>query len=170
MIGHPTDMCPTLQENSFQQANVVGGIPGQQRQRYDPYSNTYNEGWKDHPNLRYGDQQQGAANMVPSRPPGFTQPRAQQPYQVQPPPPPQNQGTQLEDVVKALATNTLQFQQSTMQFQYTTQAQLQHIENQIGQLATSMCRMETRASGKLPSQPEINPKENVSVMTLLCTT
>ncbi|WP_216668092.1 hypothetical protein, partial [Proteus mirabilis] len=77
-----------------------------------------------------------------------------------------NQGTQLEDVVKALATNTLQFQHSTMQFQHTTQAQLQHIENQIGQLATSICRMEARASGKLPSQPEINPKENVSVMTL----
>lgn len=39
---------------------------------YDPYSNTYNERWRDHPNLRYVNQQQEAANMVPSRPPGFT--------------------------------------------------------------------------------------------------
>lgn len=52
-----------------------------------------------------------------------------------------------------------------MQFQHIIQAQPQHIENQIGQLATSMSRMEARASGKLLSQLEINPKENVSVMT-----
>ena len=76
MIGHPTDMWPTLQEDSLQQANAVGGFQGQQRQRYDPYSNSYNEGWKDHPNFRYGNQQ-GTSNMVPSRPPGFTQQRAQ---------------------------------------------------------------------------------------------
>ncbi|TYG40252.1 hypothetical protein ES288_D12G078300v1 [Gossypium darwinii] len=44
--GHTTDMCPTLQEG---EANTV--FPNQRR--YDPYSATYNEGWRDHPNLRY---------------------------------------------------------------------------------------------------------------------
>ncbi|XP_040964434.1 uncharacterized protein [Gossypium hirsutum] len=44
--GHTTDMCPTLQEG---EANAV--FPNQRR--YDPYSATYNEGWRDHPNLRY---------------------------------------------------------------------------------------------------------------------
>ncbi|XP_052299681.1 uncharacterized protein LOC107176621 [Citrus sinensis] len=48
----------------------------------------------------------------------------------------------------------------------TTQTQLQHLENQIGQLATSMSRIEGRTSGKLPSQPKINPKENASSMSL----
>jgi len=37
--GHPTDACPTLQERSV---NAVYSNLGQRR--YDPYSNTYNEG------------------------------------------------------------------------------------------------------------------------------
>ncbi|KAH9769622.1 hypothetical protein KPL71_012085 [Citrus sinensis] len=109
--------------------------------------------------MRYGNQQQGIPNVALSRPPDYPQQRVQQPYQVRPPPPPQNQGTSLEDLVKALATNSMQFQQ-------TTQTQLQHLDNQIGQLATSMSRIEGRTSGKLPSQPEINPKENASAMSL----
>ncbi|KAH9717584.1 hypothetical protein KPL71_021883 [Citrus sinensis] len=159
MVGHATDMCPAIQEGSHEQANAVEGFLGQPRQRYDPYSNFYNEGWKDYPNFRYGNQQHGISNVAPSRPPGYPQHRVQQPYQVRPPPPPQNQGTSLEDLVKALATNSMQFQQ-------TTQTQLQHLENQIGQLATSMSKIEARTSGKLPSQPEINPKENASAMSL----
>ncbi|KAH9802719.1 hypothetical protein KPL71_001504 [Citrus sinensis] len=159
MVGHATDMCPAIQEGSHEQANAVEGFLGQPRQRYDPYSNFYNEGWKDHPNFRYGNQQHGISNVAPSQPPGYPQQRVQQPYQVRPPPPPQNQGTSLEDLVKALATNSMQFQQ-------TTQTQLQHLENQIGQLATSMSRIEGRTLGKLPSQPEINPKENASAMSL----
>lgn len=46
--GHPTDACPTLQEE-----NVNAVYSNQGQRRYDPYSNTYNEGWRDHPNLRY---------------------------------------------------------------------------------------------------------------------
>ncbi|XP_037494808.1 uncharacterized protein LOC119370546 [Jatropha curcas] len=54
--GHATDMCPTLQEDELvQQANAVGNF-GQQQCRYDPYSNSYNPGWRDHPNLSYGNQ------------------------------------------------------------------------------------------------------------------
>ncbi|KAH9716650.1 hypothetical protein KPL71_021531 [Citrus sinensis] len=161
IVGHATDMCPTLQEGSHEQANAVDGFLGQPRQRYDLYSNFYNEGWKDHLNFRYGNQQQSISNVALSRLPGYPQHRVQQPYQVRPPPPPppQNQSTSLEDLVKALATNSMQFQQ-------TTQTQLQHLENQIGQLATFMSKMEARTSGKLLSQPEINPKENASAMSL----
>jgi len=46
--GHHTDACPTLQE-----ANVSAVYSNQGQRQYDPYSNTYNEGWRDHPNLRY---------------------------------------------------------------------------------------------------------------------
>ncbi|KAH9734147.1 hypothetical protein KPL71_017278 [Citrus sinensis] len=159
MVGHATDMCPAIQEGSHEHANTVEGFLGQPRQRYDPYSKFYNEGWKDHPNFRYGNQQQGISNVAPSRPPGYPQHWVQHLYQVRPPPPPQNQGTSFKDIVKALATNSMQFQQ-------TTQTQLQHLENQIGQLATSMSRIEARTSGKLPSQPEINPKEYASAMSL----
>jgi len=49
--GHPTNACPTLLEKNV---NAVYSNRGQRR--YDPYSNTYNEGWKHHPNLRYDPQ------------------------------------------------------------------------------------------------------------------
>ncbi|XP_010247770.1 PREDICTED: uncharacterized protein LOC104590728 [Nelumbo nucifera] len=54
--GHPTDMCSSVQDESMQQVNAVGGFPGQPQRKYDPYSNYYNPGWRDHPNLSYGNQ------------------------------------------------------------------------------------------------------------------
>ncbi|XP_062114104.1 uncharacterized protein LOC133825133 [Humulus lupulus] len=69
LVGHPTDARPTLQEDTNENINAMGGFPGKPRQRYDPYAITYNEGWKEHPNLRYGNQQQ----TIPNRPPGVTQ-------------------------------------------------------------------------------------------------
>lgn len=44
---HPTDMCLTLQEDE-QQVNTIGGFNGQPR-KYNPFSNTYNPWWRDHP-------------------------------------------------------------------------------------------------------------------------
>ncbi|GKE21516.1 DNA-directed DNA polymerase [Tanacetum coccineum] len=65
----------------------------------------------------------------------------------------------LEDIVKTLATSTQQFQQDT-------KSTIQHLENQIGQLATSVNRLESQASGKFPFQPINNPKQNVRAITL----
>ena len=48
--GHVTDACPTLKEDEH--VNVVGGFPRQPQRKYNPYSNTYNQGWKDHPNFK----------------------------------------------------------------------------------------------------------------------
>ncbi|KAL0311331.1 UNVERIFIED_CONTAM: hypothetical protein Sangu_2427800 [Sesamum angustifolium] len=56
--AHVTDMCPTLQESPTEHAEAIGEFFGQQQRRYDPFSNTYNPGWKDHPNLSYGAQSQ----------------------------------------------------------------------------------------------------------------
>jgi hypothetical protein len=63
----------------------------------------------------------------------------------------------LEKTVKSLATNTLMFQQET-------RASIKNLETQISQLATFMRNIETN-KGKLPSQAEINPRENISAMT-----
>ncbi|XP_073152859.1 uncharacterized protein [Henckelia pumila] len=67
-MGNPTDMCLTLQEGSIEQVNATGGFPGPPQRNYDPYSNTYNPGWKDHPNLRYGNpsMNQPAPQVQPS--------------------------------------------------------------------------------------------------------
>ena len=44
VVGNPTDMCPTLQEEPIEQVNTTGGFPGQLQRKYDPYSSTYNPG------------------------------------------------------------------------------------------------------------------------------
>ncbi|KAH9784028.1 hypothetical protein KPL71_009511 [Citrus sinensis] len=145
-MGHSTDMCPTLQEEPVEQANAVGGFPGMPQRRYDPYAQTYNPGWKDHPNFSYG-----------VRPSGFPQQ-----YPLRQPAPPQSTSKScisLEEIVKSLATNTQQFQQATT-------ASIQNLENQMSQLATTVSRLESQVLGRLPSQSEVNPKQNVSAVIL----
>ena len=68
----------------------------------------------------------------------------------------------LEDIVKSLATNTSQFQQETKQFQQEARANIQSLDNQMGQMATAISRLEAQSSGKLPSQTIVNPRENAS--------
>ena len=54
--GNPTDSCPTLyKEGTNEQVNIVGGFQSQNgfQRKYDPFSNTYNRGWRDHPNFSY---------------------------------------------------------------------------------------------------------------------
>ncbi|KAL2228604.1 UNVERIFIED_CONTAM: hypothetical protein Sindi_1840100 [Sesamum indicum] len=142
--GHYTDACPTLHEESTEHADAVGRFSGQQQRRYDLFSNTYNPGWRDHPNLRYGNQPQNFQRV---------------PHQ-QPPPPPQanpNNSMPLEDIVKTLALSTQQFQQET-------RSSIQNLESQMSQLASSVSRLESQ--GKFPSQTIINPKQNASAIVL----
>ncbi|KAL9255329.1 hypothetical protein AKJ16_DCAP01724 [Drosera capensis] len=47
----------------YEQTNAVGGFPGPPQRRYDPCSNTYNPGWKEHPNLQYGARPPGNNNQ-----------------------------------------------------------------------------------------------------------
>ncbi|XP_031112037.1 uncharacterized protein LOC116016008 [Ipomoea triloba] len=149
-VGHPTDMCPTLQ-NPSQELNAIGGFSGQPNRRYDPFSNQYNPGWRDHPNLSYGNQ--GVQPRFQNQ--NFRQFQAPQQSQPQA----SNSGMSLDEIVKALANNTQQFHQET-------RAGIQQLGNQISQLATSVSKLEAQASRKLPSQTEVNPKENVSAITL----
>ncbi|KAL2246009.1 UNVERIFIED_CONTAM: hypothetical protein Sindi_2869100 [Sesamum indicum] len=149
--GHYTDACPRLHEESTEHADIVGGFSGQEQRRYDPFSNTFNPGWRDHPNLRYGNQPQNFQRV---------------PHQ-QPPPPPQtnpNNGMPLEDIVKTLALSTQQLQQGTHKFQQETRSSIQNLESQMSQLASSVSRLESQ--GKFPSQTIINPNQNVSAINL----
>ncbi|KAL2923202.1 2-(3-amino-3-carboxypropyl)histidine synthase subunit 1, partial [Bienertia sinuspersici] len=50
-LSHTTNACPTLKTEDV---NALGGFPEQPQRKYDPFSPTYNEGWCDHPTLRYG--------------------------------------------------------------------------------------------------------------------
>ena len=54
VVGHPTDMCLTLQEETIEQVNAVGGFPRQPQRKYDPYSSMYYPGWGITPILAMG--------------------------------------------------------------------------------------------------------------------
>ncbi|XP_021743960.1 uncharacterized protein LOC110710006 [Chenopodium quinoa] len=153
-----------------EQVNYVGDVQGQQR-CYDPFSQTYNPGWRDHPNLRYGNVQQQTNNsnlrqpafqqhQASNPPPGFQQqpqcqPRPQN-HQVSQP---QSGSLSLEEIVKAMADNTLHFQQET-------RSGLKNLENQVSQLANTVGKLQAQNSNKLPSQLERNLKENASAISL----
>ena len=72
----------------------------------------------------------------------------------------------LEDIVKPFATNTLQFQQETKQFQQEARANIQSLDNQMGQMETAISWLEAQSSRKLPSQTIVNPRENANAIVL----
>ncbi|XP_040951863.1 uncharacterized protein [Gossypium hirsutum] len=51
---HTTDACPSLCDDSMAHLDAVENFPRPPQRRYDPYANTYNPGWRDHPNFSYG--------------------------------------------------------------------------------------------------------------------
>ncbi|GJT13318.1 DNA-directed DNA polymerase [Tanacetum coccineum] len=59
------DNLTTLVENSPEQMNVVGGFLGPPQRKYDPFSNTYNPGWRDHPNFSYGSHSNNFQQQYP---------------------------------------------------------------------------------------------------------
>ncbi|XP_073120959.1 uncharacterized protein [Henckelia pumila] len=148
IYGHPMDMCLTLQEDQVQQANAIGGFPGKPLCRYDPYSNPYNPGLKDHQNFSYANPQMNVSMpQVPSYP------SRSQPLLAS------NTSEYLENIVKDLSTNTLQFQQET-------RAIIQNLNTQVGQLTTALNRLEAQNSSGLNSKTMVNTRENVSSITL----
>ncbi|XP_042415053.1 uncharacterized protein LOC122004195 [Zingiber officinale] len=50
---HDSELCPNLHQDE----SLTAFSRAQFSQKYDPYSSTYNPGWRDHPNLKYGFQQ-----------------------------------------------------------------------------------------------------------------
>jgi hypothetical protein len=52
-----------------------------------------------------------------------------------------------------------------MSFQQETRSSIHNLEKQMGQLASSTGKLEAQMNGKLLSHA-LNPKENVSVITL----
>ncbi|XP_016648321.1 PREDICTED: uncharacterized protein LOC107880735 [Prunus mume] len=135
--------------SALKQVNQVGDF---NRQRNNPYSNTYNPGWKNDPNFSWSNNQNAQ-----KPPPGF---------------PPQEKKVGLEDVLTQLAGNTSTLSNDTNQFMSKTETTLQNqaasirnLEVQMGQLAQVLMG---RESGTLPSQTEINPKnlEQAKAITL----
>jgi hypothetical protein len=141
---HPTDTCPILRDESITELPQAYAANLYNQNRYnntpDLSTNKYHPNWRNHPNLRYGNPQQN-------------------PPQVAAPAP---SGPSLEDLVKQMAANNLQFQQRT-------DSSIQTLNTQMGQLATQINNMQAQGSNQLPAQTVVNPKDsnaNVSAISL----
>ncbi|XP_070679611.1 uncharacterized protein [Malus domestica] len=130
MITHDFMSCPHKEVSPEFTAEQVNAFNNFQRPRYDPYSNFYNPGWRDHPNLRWDKEQ-------------HTRPQFQQ--QVQQPAAPK---AAWEVAIEKLANTTTQEIQNL-------QASVKNMEKQMGQIAL---QVSGRAPGTFPSQTEPNPR------------
>ncbi|KAL4347106.1 hypothetical protein GQ457_17G002860 [Hibiscus cannabinus] len=152
LTDHPTDGCPHLQDDET--VNAIGSFPGPPQMPYDPYGDTYNLGWQDHPNFSYAQNPW----MYPTY----------QPYQPQ--------KSSLELMIENLAINQgkiqdqiqnqIQDQMAQSQKQSRFHYRMQEIEKQVSLLAKTASRLESQIQEKFPSQTELDPEENVSVITL----
>jgi len=115
-------LCPILNEKSTTHVDDVGGFLRPPQRRYDPFSNTYNPGWKDHPNLNY------EANLRYN--PSY-QPRPLQPPQLPPKP-----STSLEAIVERLVVDAAKYQQRT-------DTSIQELTNQVSKLSMAVNRLES---------------------------
>ncbi|KAM2507960.1 hypothetical protein ACFX1W_030216 [Malus domestica] len=149
MQGHANDQCPQLIENGgWESANAVGFV-SQNQPRHDPYSNTYNPGWRD----PQQPQQQGGFKQ---QPPGFyTKPSV--PNQTQLQSAPTNSGMSLDNdkIVKLLTTLTQEVQNQNKERQIQDK-RVDNLEKQVGQIAEFMGHI--REQGKLSSSTIMNPK------------
>ncbi|XP_057248258.1 uncharacterized protein LOC130590231 [Beta vulgaris subsp. vulgaris] len=127
------------------------------RPQNNPYSNTFNPGWKHHPNFSYKNNQPQPPPTNYSQPPGFQQ---------RPPFNPSSSSSRpnLETIMENLASSQakqVEYQAKQNEFfnnslqQITAHNKL--MESQMTQLAQQISHL-SKPSGQLPGQTEPNPR------------
>jgi hypothetical protein len=157
---HQAQNCPSMTVFEMEQVNAFNSF---QKPSSGPYSETYNPGWRNHPNFSWKQNQpttnQGGAPHYPSgfssyQNQGRSAPPASSSYQA-PNQAPASSNQSLEDTMRDFMKMTGQsisdIRQSTM---VNTQA-ISKLKMQMGQLANHLGE---RDKGKLPSQAVNNPK------------
>jgi uncharacterized phage infection (PIP) family protein YhgE len=163
---HQVNNCPTAVNYtnvSNEQVNVTFSRPGN-----DPYSNTYNSGWRNHSNFSWKGQ--NAENSTPgphnqaqsNRQPYNSSSTYRPPHKQYQDAPPQRADSNFEDrMLNMLGEMNAKFGEMNDKFgeiSHTVNSHSQSIaklETQMGQMANTLNR---REEGKLPSQPVMNPK------------
>ncbi|XP_021741900.1 uncharacterized protein LOC110708099 [Chenopodium quinoa] len=146
--GHIAPDCPQISQNtgekSIEQANAF--YSSNPKNPYDPYSNSYNEGWKHHPNLSYKNTQAQQNPSPPPQPNNYNQPLPgfqQRPSMNQQPMQPQPQKSSLEVMIESFITTTnsaIQQQGNSIQ---QLQAHSKLMESQISQLSQQVSCLST---------------------------
>ncbi|XP_057785418.1 uncharacterized protein LOC131002944 [Salvia miltiorrhiza] len=164
---HQSENCPNFGEDIVD-VNAIGGHDGNPR-NYDPFSNTYNPGWMDHPNFRWkqdGQPQQQNNMGVPMQRPQYNQNQHQQQYQLGPPqhhnqnqqqPPyqPPYRRAPWEEAIENMVKESEKFHNKIC-------AGMNQTNQQISNLTKAVAKLEENA-GKLPTMG-INPREHAQVV------
>ncbi|KAM1403030.1 hypothetical protein ACFX2I_011690 [Malus domestica] len=130
LTNHDFLSCPHKDAYPEFMAEQVNSFNNFQRPRYDPYSNFYNPGWRDHPNLKW-DKDQHTRPQFQQQVPQHAAPKAA-----------------WEVAIEKLANTTSQEIQNL-------HASMKNMEKQIGQIALQVSE---RAPGSFPSQTVPNPR------------
>ncbi|CAN6547370.1 unnamed protein product [Malus baccata var. baccata] len=166
--GHVSEKCPQLIENGgWESANAIG-FQSQNQSRHDPYSNTYNPGWRDHPNFKWRDPQQPQnQGGFRQQPPGFF-PKTYGPPQNQAQSGPSASGTSLDnDAILKILTKLSNGQEDQAKAMQNQDKRVDQLEKQVGQIAEFVGKF--RDPGQLPSSTIPNPKggfESAKAITL----
>ncbi|CAN6580934.1 unnamed protein product [Malus baccata var. baccata] len=135
--GHVSEKCPQLIENGgWESANAIG-FQNQNQSRHDPYSNTYNPGWRDHPTSNGGSPSNLRTKEALGNNPRGSFPKPTAHPKIKP----------------NLAQVPQEDQAKAMQIQ---DKRVDQLEKQIGQIAEFVGQF--REQGKLPSSTIANPK------------
>ena len=154
-FDYTTDTCPLYSFVDQEQANYVG--QNDYPPKNNPYSNTYNLGWRNHPNFSWNNNQSALNHQGQYR----SSQSAAQPVQ-------ESKKSDLESIVMQLATQQQQmltsqklFMAEEKQFwikQRQTNAKheqsIQRLEVQVGQMAK---KLSGRKQGEFPAQTIPNP-------------
>ncbi|CAN6483979.1 unnamed protein product [Victoria cruziana] len=141
-VGHVTDDCP-ISGGIDAPAGQVNAAQDFSRPGYNPYSTSYNPGWRNHPNFGWrntGPQSQIQSSVPPQRQKTYSQPSGFQGSS--------SSSTLEERLMKTLAKYN--------QILGSHSQSLQKLEQQVGQIAEALSHR--RVEGSLPSQPLGNPK------------
>ncbi|XP_050222552.1 uncharacterized protein LOC126672641 [Mercurialis annua] len=177
-FNHSGGECLVTGQSMSEQVNYIAG----QRQANDPYSNTYNPGWRNHPNFGWRNNEgQCSAQALPQAGPSFQggnrPPQKQGNYhhnqghgnnsgaRPQHPPgfqPQRNveEGNMLAKLMEELREMKLE----NRQLQKNQAATNEILETQISQLGLAL---QGRPQGGLPSTTENNPREHVKAIKIV---
>ncbi|CAN6547741.1 unnamed protein product [Malus baccata var. baccata] len=165
--GHVSEKCPQLIGNGgWESVNAIG-FQSQNQSRHDPYSNTYNPGWRDHPNFKWREPQQPQnQGGFRQQPPGFF-PKTYGPPQNQAQSGPSASGTSLDnDALLKILTKLSNGQEDQTKAMKNQDKRVDQLEKQIGQIAEFVEEESRLPTAKvvppLPQAPSIPNLPNLS--------
>ena len=152
--NHVFEECPVFHAQQVPPEHLNAAYS---RPSHNPYSQTYNPGWRNHPNFSWAKNNPPRPNFSnnfyhPTPPPIFP---SQAPASSSQGSPMEKKISKLKESIKAFIKSQAAFMQNQGQTLNNHSQAISRLEMQMSQLASSLSE---RPKGTLPSQPLVNPK------------